>query len=144
MELEGRIIQVMAVTSGVSQSGNQWRKQEFLFGYYENPSDIYETRILLSVMNENIEKYNLKENTRVKVRIRLTCREYNGCYFNDIRTGDITVLGSTAANQGAQAVQTAAPAQQQAAPAFGQQQTQFPPKVDASGNPIGQQDDLPF
>lgn len=153
MELEGRVIKVMPTASGVSQvTGNQWRKQEFLFGYYENPSDIYERRILLSIMNDNIEKYNLKENTRVKVRIQLTCREYNGRYFNDIRTGDITVLGSTFAQgaqqapqgsqQAAQSAQTAASAQQQAVPVQSPQAAQFPPKVDAAGNPV--QDDLPF
>lgn len=93
MELEGRIIKVMDITTGTSQrTGNQWRKQEFLFGFYEHQSDIYERSICLSVMGDRIDKYRLAENDKVKVRIALTCKEYNGRYFNEILTGDINIL----------------------------------------------------
>ena len=96
MELEGRVVRLLPLKEGVSQStGNPYRTQDFIFGYYENPSDIYERNIVLNVRNENIEKYNLKENDKIKVRIALSCREYpqgSGRYFNDIRTGDITII----------------------------------------------------
>lgn len=95
MELTGRVVRVLPVASGTSQQGNQWQKQEFIFGFYENPSDIYERNIKLDLMNERIEKYKLAENDQIKVRIALSCREYpqgSGKYFNDIRTGDITII----------------------------------------------------
>ena len=96
MELQGRVVRLLPLKEGVAQStGNPYRTQDFIFGYYENQSDIYERNILLNVRNENIEKYNLKENDKIKVRISLGCREYpqgSGKYFNDIRTGDITII----------------------------------------------------
>ena len=96
MELQGRVVRLLPLKEGVAQStGNPYRTQEFIFGYYENQSDIYERNILLNVRNENIEKYNLAENDKIKVRISLCCREYpqgSGKYFNDIRTGDITII----------------------------------------------------
>ena len=96
MELQGRVVRLLPLKEGVAQStGNPYRTQDFFFGYYENQSDIYERNILLNVRNENIEKYNLKENDKIKVRISLGCREYpqgSGKYFNDIRTGDITII----------------------------------------------------
>lgn len=95
MELTGRVVRVLPVASGTSQQGNQWQKQEFIFGFYENPSDIYERNIKLDLMNDRIEKYKLAENDQIKVRIALSCREYpqgSGKYFNDIRTGDITII----------------------------------------------------
>ena len=96
MELQGRVVRLLPLKEGVAQStGNPYRTQEFIFGYYENQSDIYERNILLNVRNENIEKYNLAENDKIKVRISLGCREYpqgSGKYFNDIRTGDITII----------------------------------------------------
>lgn len=95
MELTGRVVRVLPVASGTSQQGNQWKKQEFIFGFYENPSDIYERNIKLDLMNDRIEKYKLAENDQIKVRIALSCREYpqgSGKYFNDIRTGDITII----------------------------------------------------
>ena len=95
MELQGRVVRLLPLKEGVSQAGNPYRTQEFIFGYYENQSDIYERNILLNVRNDNIEKYNLAENDKIKVRISLGCREYpqgSGKYFNDIRTGDITII----------------------------------------------------
>ena len=103
MELKGRVVRVLPTASGVSQTGNQWRKQEFIFGYYENPSDIYERNVKLDLMNDRIDKYKLEAGDEIKVRIALSCREYpqgSGKYFNDIRTGDITIIKK--ANQGVQ------------------------------------------
>ena len=71
MELTGRVVKLLPLQKGVSQStGNEWQRQDFLFG-------------------------SLKEGDQIKVRVGLTCREYpqgSGKYFNDIRTGDITVI----------------------------------------------------
>ena len=95
MELQGRVVRLLPLKEGVSQAGNPYRTQDFIFGYYENQSDIYERNILLNVRNENIEKYKLAEKDKIKVRISLGCREYpqgSGKYFNDIRTGDITII----------------------------------------------------
>lgn len=103
MELKGRVVRVLPTASGVSQTGNQWRKQEFIFGYYENQSDIYERNVKLDLMNDRIDKYKLEAGDEIKVRIALSCREYpqgSGKYFNDIRTGDITIIKK--ANQGVQ------------------------------------------
>lgn len=95
MELQGRVVRLLPQKEGVSQAGNPYRTQDFIFGFYESADSIYEKTILLNVRNENIEKYNLKENDKIKVRISLGCREYpqgSGKYFNDIRTGDITII----------------------------------------------------
>ena len=59
MELQGRVVRLLPLKEGVSQAGNPYRTQDFIFGYYENQSDIYERNIVLNVRNENIEKYNL-------------------------------------------------------------------------------------
>ena len=95
MELQGRVVRLLPLKEGVSQAGNPYKTQEFIFGYYESADSIYEKNILLNIRNENIEKYDLKENDKIKVRISLGCREYpqgSGKYFNDIRTGDITII----------------------------------------------------
>lgn len=94
MELQGRVIKVLPITTGTKNDGTQWRKQEFVFGYYENPTDIYERSIKLDLMNEKIDEYHLQEGDKITVRIGLGCHEYpqgSGKYFNDIRTGTITV-----------------------------------------------------
>lgn len=134
MKLKGRVTRMLPLAAGVSASGNNWRKQEFLFGFYAHESDIYETVIVLSLMNERIDEYQLKEGDRLDVDIRLTSREYNGRYFNDIRLTGITKLSLSAATPSAQS----AAAQQ--APAL--QQTAAQPT--APNTPENGQDDLPF
>ena len=137
MELTGRVVRVLPLASGTSQQGNQWQKQEFIFGFYENPSDIYERNIKLDLMNERIEKYKLAENDQIKVRIALSCREYpqgSGKYFNDIRTGDITIIKKVGLN-GSQDDNNQ-PADNQP------QQQNNAPTGDENGE--GGSDDLPF
>jgi hypothetical protein len=137
MELQGRVVRLLPLKEGVSQAGNPYRTQDFIFGYYENQSDIYERNILLNVRNENIEKYKLAENDKIKVRISLGCREYpqgSGKYFNDIRTGDITIIQKA----NAESAQTANVSQVNNNPQ--------PQQNAATGgeNQGGESDDLPF
>lgn len=140
MELQGRILRVLGESTGTNQQGNPWRKIEYLFGFYENPSDIYERTIVLSFMNDHIDKnngYNVGD--VVKVRIAMKYREYpagSGRYYNDIFNGDLTLVQRATPATGGQ---QAAPAQQPAA-------APFPPQVDKIGNPTNgeKKDDLPF
>lgn len=131
MELQGRIVRVLGETSGTNQQGNPWRKLEYLFGFYENPSDLYERTIVLSFMNDRIETnkgYNVGD--VVKVRVAMTCREIpqgSGRYFNDIRNGDLMMV-------------------QKATPATGGQQPapQPAPQQQPQQQEGGKTDDLPF
>ena len=138
MELQGRVVRLLPLKEGVAQStGNPYRTQEFIFGYYESADSIYEKNILLNVRNENIEKYNLAENDKIKVRISLGCREYpqgSGKYFNDSRTGDITIIqkaNAEAADDANAKQPNNNPQPQQNAPT-------------GSENQGGDDDDLPF
>lgn len=121
MELQGRIVRVLGETSGTNQQGSPWRKFEVIFGYYENPSDIYERHIVLSFLNDRVDSYkHLAEGMNVKVRIQLTCYERpkdSGKFFNDIRVGDVTIIGvntAVAQQQTQQAVAQPSPTPQPA------------------------------
>ena len=104
---------MLALQEGVSQStGNQWRRQDFLFGFYESGESLFEKRIKMDVMNDKITELNLHEGDVIKVRVGLTCREYpqgSGKYFNDIRTGDITIIRRAGENKPADAPADAKP-----------------------------------
>lgn len=141
MELQGRVVRLLPLKEGVSQAGNPYRTQEFIFGYYEAADSIYEKNIVLNVRNENIEKYKLAENDKIKVRITLSCREYpqgSNKYFNDIRTGDITIIQKAGTGS----------AQQAAQPSNGQQANNSQPAPQnapqGEGNHEGGTDDIPF
>ena len=141
MELQGRVVRLLPLKEGVSQAGNPYRTQDFIFGYYESADSIYEKNILLNVRNEKIEMYKLAENDKIKVRISLGCREYpqgSGKYFNDIRTGDITIIQKANVEGTQQAAQPANDSQVN--------NNQQPQQNAATGgeNPGGDDDDLPF
>ena len=153
MELEGKISVVMPALSGVSQStGNSWMSQEYVMAYYWFPNQTNPSFIVLRVFGEDrIKQFNLQQNDEVRVRFHIEAHEYNGRWFNETRLDAVTFVGASASknqqplNQPAQQANTQAAGQQQAQQNQGQQQSPFPQKVDANGNPINpNNDDLPF
>lgn len=84
MQFQGRIYKLFPVQSGTSQRG-EWTKQDFIFEYFEQPTDRYADRVLLSVMNDRIKDYDLHEGDEVIIGFGHNTREYQGRYFNDVR-----------------------------------------------------------
>ena len=84
MTLKGRIYKVFPVQQGTSAAGNKWAKQDFIFEYFEHPTDRYTDKVLLSVMNDRIREYDIHEGDEVRIGFGHRVREYNGRYFNEL------------------------------------------------------------
>lgn len=84
MQFQGRIYKIFPVQSGTSSRG-EWKKQDFIFEYFEQPTDRYADRVLLSVMNDRIKEYDLHEGDEVIIGFGHNTREYQGRFFNDVR-----------------------------------------------------------
>ena len=128
------VCSVGQIQTGTSQqTGNQWRKQEFVVEWYESPSDTQSQKIVLSVMNDNIDKLKVQIGDKMEVRFDLRYREYNGRYYMEVyapfdamkKTGGLLQTAGEPAGTTAQPQQ----AQQQQIPA---------PQTE------GQDDDMPF
>lgn len=146
MEFQGRIAKVLPIRQGVSQrTGNEWKSLPFIFEYFENPSDRYADSVMLETFDTNVID-NLKEGMEVRCGFGHRTREYTKddktMIINDLRLYKIESV-RWARNKPVQQANGQAVEQQQAA-----QVVQFPPNVDAQGNPInnqgGKDDDLPF
>ncbi len=142
MEFQGRIAKLLPIRQGVSQrTGNEWKSLPFIFEYFENPSDRYADSVMLETFDENVIN-NLKEGMEVRCGFGHRTREYikdnKTMIINDLRLYKIESVRK-AQNQPAQQENGQAVAQQTAT----QQQSPFPPNVDANGNPQDN-DDLPF
>ena len=120
MEFKGRIMKVLPVTSGTSQNGNEWKKQEFVFEYFEQQTDRYSDKVCLSIMNDRIAEYDLHENDEVLIGFGHSIREYQGRYFNELRLYKFQKL--TQAQPQPAPAQSEAQAQQQASAQAPQQQ----------------------
>ena len=130
MQFQGRIYKLFPIQSGTSQRG-EWTKQDFIFEYFEQPTDRYADRVLLSIMNDRIKEYDLHEGDEVIIGFGHNTREYQGRYFNDVRLYHFEKVArkDAAAQPQPTVAQPPQPAPQQAQP--------FPPQQKDDG-------ELPF
>ena len=152
MEFQGRIAKVLPMRQGTStRTGNEWYAQPFVFEYFENPTDRWSDKVLLSIMGERIREADLHEGDEVIVGFGPNTREWNGKYFNDVRCYKLEKVAKPADNgasgapatpqQGdlfAQAAQNA-PQSTQAA-----QVAQQPTAANANAQTGEKEDELPF
>ena len=154
MEIRGRIVQVLPQASGVSRSGNNWRKQEYVLETF----DQYPRKVLFNFFNNAIDQYPLQVGEDIILSFDLESRSYVGRdgverWSTDVRGWKAEKADAQMAAPGGFAPQAApafgapqqgfAPQPQQAAPAFEAPQPavpQFPAAEPAAGGT----DDLPF
>ena len=91
MEFTGRIFKVLPVQSGTGKRG-EWRKQEVIFEYFEHETDRFSDMVLLPIMNDRIEQYNLKEGETVTIGFGHGVQDYNGRYFNALKVYKVVRL----------------------------------------------------
>ena len=112
MKFKGRIFKVLDKRSGVSQrTGNEWVSQEFIFEYFENPTDRYSDRVVLETMNADyIDK--IKEGAEVTINFGHNVREYQGRFYNSLRVFSMEFAGDAPQQPAAAAPANVAPAPQ--------------------------------
>lgn len=85
MIFNGRISKVMAPQTGVSQrTGNEWTQQEFVFEYFENPTDRYSDKVCLRTFDKKIME-RLHEGQECRIGFGHSVREHEGRVFNELR-----------------------------------------------------------
>ena len=85
MEYIGRIAKVFDVKTGLKADKSEWKSQEFIFEYFENPNDRYSDKVVLKLMNDRIAEYDIHIGEVVRIGFGHNVREWNGTYYNDIR-----------------------------------------------------------
>lgn len=76
MEFTGRINKVYPIQTGVSaKTGKEWSKLDFIFEYYERETDRYSDKVKLSLFNDKIREYNIREGEKVLIGFGHSVRE---------------------------------------------------------------------
>lgn len=136
MEITGKIILALPEQSGVSRSGNQWKKREYVLETQEQ----YPRKVFFNFFGDRADQYPLVPGDTVTVSFDIESREFNGRWYTDIRAWK--------AEKGDAAQQpAAAPAQnyQQAPAAQPAPAAQAAPAVDPFAATAGDSsEDLPF
>lgn len=104
MEITGKLIQKLPVKSGVSSSGNNWSKAEFVI----ETMDQYPKKVCANLWGDRARALDqFQEGSFITVSFDLESREFNGNWYTDVK---------------AWKVEPATPAAVSGAPAYGQPQ----------------------
>lgn len=106
MEITGKLIQKLPVKSGVSNSGNNWSKAEFVI----ETMDQYPKKVCANLWGDRARALDqFQEGSIITVSFDLESREFNGNWYTDVRAWKVEAATPAA--------MTGAPA-----PAYGQPQ----------------------
>ena len=109
MEVVGKIILKLPLQSGVSQAGNNWKKQEYVL----ETEDSYPKKVHFDFFGDKADQFPLNVGDRVRLSFDFESREYNGRWYTSIRGWKAEAAAAAAAAEGPQqgpAVAAAAPA----------------------------------
>lgn len=143
MEITGKIIVALPETGGVSRTGNQWKKREYVLETQEN----FPRKVFFDFFGEKADQYPLSVGQTVKLSFDIESREYNGRWYTSIRgwKAEQVMEGNSAAPATSAAYQAAAQGAYQQAPAQNGFQAASAPAVDPFAASSGDtSEDLPF
>lgn len=158
VKFTGKIIAAGQVQMGTSQNGTQWSSQEYVI---EELNQQYPSRAVIQVYgSDKIQQFGIQVGEIITANIGLKAHQSrDGRWFNQLDCWNVERPNAQQQGQVIQSQVGAAPQpvggyyqpQQQPIP-LSQQSQQFPPQVNASGQPIqqnaqyagGQQQGLPF
>lgn len=81
MEIKGKIILALPEQSGVSKSGNNWKKREYVLETMET----YPRKVHFDLFGDRADQYPLNVGEVVNLSFDIESREYNGRWFTSIR-----------------------------------------------------------
>lgn len=87
MEIKGKIIQVLPPQSGMSKSGNAWRKQEYVL----ETLDSYPKQVKFDLFGDRVDQYPMGIGDIVTISYDIESREFNGRWYTDIHAYKATV-----------------------------------------------------
>lgn len=87
MEIKGKITDILQASQGVSKSGKEWMKQEYVLETLEQ----FPRTICFSLWGETIKRYALKRGDIITAQIDLESREYNRRWYTDVKAYRVTI-----------------------------------------------------
>jgi hypothetical protein len=121
LSIKGKLAQILAVESGTSKAGKEWKKQGFII----DTGDQYNPNVCFSLFGE--DKIGMLSNfsvgQEIEVSFNLSSREFNGKWYHNVDAWRIT-------------------AAENAVPQNAPQQAVAAPTIDDM--PSDENDDLPF
>lgn len=126
MEISGKIIAVLPEQGGISKSGSEWKKQEYVLETHEQ----YPKKICFQLFgSDRIEQAAIREGEELVVSVDIESREYQGRWYTNINAWKVDRPSSA----GAPPASSAPPAPASA-----------PQYLTSESSSSNEKDDLPF
>ncbi|MDO4708192.1 MAG: DUF3127 domain-containing protein [Porphyromonadaceae bacterium] len=82
MEIQGKIIQILPLQSGVGKaSGKEWKKQDYIL----ETIDSFPKKICFNLWGDAIDRAQLQVGEEVTVQVDVESREFNGRWYTDVK-----------------------------------------------------------
>lgn len=81
MEIKGKVIVALPEQSGVSRTGNNWKKREYVLETQET----YPKKVHFDFFGDRADQYPLAVGDDITLSFDIESREYNGRWYTSIR-----------------------------------------------------------
>ena len=81
MEVIGKIVIAFPEVSGVSKSGNNWKKREYVLETLES----FPKKIHFDFFGDRADQFPLQQGDTIRLSFDIESREYNGRWYTSIR-----------------------------------------------------------
>ncbi|MDE6099972.1 MAG: DUF3127 domain-containing protein [Paramuribaculum sp.] len=96
MEIKGKIIVALPEMTGVSKSGNNWKKREYVLETQET----YPKKVHFDFFGDRADQYPLSVGDDITLSFDIESREYNGRWYTSIRGWKAEKSGMTQPSAG--------------------------------------------
>lgn len=94
LKINGKVVAILAKTSGTSAAGKAWEKQDFVI---EEQEGSYPKQVAFTVFNKPEMIADMRVDDEVEVGFNVESREYNGKYFSNVTAWRVNILKTSGA-----------------------------------------------
>ena len=80
MEITGKVVAVLEITSGTGKNGNEWKKRDFVI---ETADEKFPKKVCFTLFGDKVNTCPMID-AMVTVSFDINAHEYNGKWFNSI------------------------------------------------------------
>jgi len=94
LKISGKVVAILAKTSGTSAAGKAWEKQDFVI---EEVEGSYPKQIAFTVFNKPEMIADMRVYDEVEVGFNVESREYQGKYFSNVTAWKVNITKTSGA-----------------------------------------------
>ena len=96
LSVKGKLVKILNLESGISRSGNSWKKQEFVL----ETQDQFPKKVCFTLFNDKVSLLGgFSDGDELEVSFDVESREFNNKWYHNINAWKIEKVGRMAASE---------------------------------------------